>query len=107
MGNRLREILKREKVSAYRLWKELHIDQGQLSRFFQGKQNISLDRLEQIAKHLGYDIRFVKLRPSQKGGKKWDVSIGEEETTGSSTTATVSKSSKRPIRIKKKSLAGF
>ena len=107
MGNRLREILNRERVSAYRLWKELHIDQGQLSRFFQGKQNISLDKLEQIAEHLGYDIQFVKLKPSQKGGKKWDVFIGEEETTGSSITETASKSSKRPTRIRKGWRIGF
>ena len=51
--NRLREILKREKVTAYRLHKDLGLDKGQLSRFFSGKQNISLKKLEQIADYLG------------------------------------------------------
>ena len=68
VGNRLRDILKEEEVTAYRLWKDLGIDQGQLSRFFKGVNNISLDKLEQIADYLGYDILFVKRKP-RKGGK--------------------------------------
>ena len=69
MGNRLREILKREGVTAYQLWKDLGIDQGQLSKFFNGKVNISLKMIEQIADYLGYDILLVKRRQSRKGGK--------------------------------------
>jgi transcriptional regulator with XRE-family HTH domain len=68
VGNRLREVLQREGVSAYRLWKDLGIDKGELSRFFHGKQNISLPKLEQIADYLGYDIEFVKRKHSRKGG---------------------------------------
>jgi transcriptional regulator with XRE-family HTH domain len=68
VGNRLREVLKREGVSAYRLWKDLGIDKGELSRFFHGKQNISLPKLEQIVDYLGYDIEFVKRKRSRKGG---------------------------------------
>ena len=69
MGNRLREVLKREGVSAYRLWKDLEIDQGEMSRFFHGKRNISLGKLGRIADYLGYDIELVKRRHSRKGGK--------------------------------------
>lgn len=68
MGNRLREVLRREKVSRYRLWKNLGIDQGEMSRFFHGKQNISLVKLEQIADYLGYDLELVKRKHSRKGG---------------------------------------
>ncbi len=68
MGNRLREVLKREGVTAYRLSKELGIDQGMLSRFFHGKQNLSLPKLERIADYLGYDIEFVKRKHSRRGG---------------------------------------
>ena len=68
MGNRLRKILSREKVSRYRLWKDLGIDQGEMSRFFHGKQNISLVKLEQIADYLGYDLELVKRKHSRKGG---------------------------------------
>jgi len=68
VGNRLIEVLRREKVSRYRLWKDLAIDQGEMSRFFHGKQNISLVKLEQIADYLGYDLELVKRKHSRKGG---------------------------------------
>ena len=70
MGNRLREVLKREGVTAYRLWKELGIDQSEISRFFRDKQNISLKKLERIADFLGYELTLVKRPPSRKGGKE-------------------------------------
>lgn len=69
MGNRLKEVLKREGVTAYRLWKDLGVDQGELSRFFKGKQNISLEKLEQISRYLNYEIKLVKRNRSRKGGK--------------------------------------
>ncbi len=67
--NRLKEILTREKVRAYRFHKDLGLVKGNPPRFFSGKQNISLKKLEQIADYLGYDIQFVKPNPSRKGGK--------------------------------------
>ena len=69
MGNCLREVLKREGVTAYRLWKDLGIHQSQLSKFFHGRVNISLEMLEQIAGYLGYDLVLVKRKSSKKGGK--------------------------------------
>ncbi len=68
MGNRLKEVLEKEGVTAYRLWKELGIDQSQLSKFFSGKVNISLEMLEQIARYLGYDLVLVKHKRPRKGG---------------------------------------
>jgi len=67
MRNRLKDIMEREGITAYRLWKDLGIDQGQLSRFFQGETSISLKKLEQIANYLGYDLQWVKQKPSRKG----------------------------------------
>jgi transcriptional regulator with XRE-family HTH domain len=69
MGDRLREILNREEVTAYRLCKDLEIDRGQLSRFMNGKVNISLNLLERIAEYLGYDLLLVKRKRSRGGGK--------------------------------------
>ena len=66
MGNRLKDIMDREKVTAYRLWKDLRIDQGQLSKFFQGEASISLKKLEQIADYLGYDLQWVKRKRSRE-----------------------------------------
>ena len=67
--SRLGDILRREQVTAYRLSKNLGIDEGQLSRFLSGKVNISLKKLELIADYLSYDIVLVKRNPSRKGGK--------------------------------------
>lgn len=70
MGNRLQEVLKKEGVKAYRLSKDLGVDQGQLSRFVNGKINISLKKLEQIADYLGYDLILAKRSERfKKGGK--------------------------------------
>lgn len=67
MGNRLKDILQREGVSAYRLCKDLGLDKGQVSRFLNGKQNLALDRLERVGDYLGYDLQWVKRKPSRKG----------------------------------------
>ena len=69
MGNRLKEVLEKEGVTAYRLWKDLGIHQSQLSKFFHGKVNVSLEMLEQIADYLGYDLVLVKRKRARKGGK--------------------------------------
>jgi transcriptional regulator with XRE-family HTH domain len=60
VGNRLKGIMKREKVSAYRLCKDLGLDKGQVSRFLHGKQNLALDKVEKVADYLGYDLQWVK-----------------------------------------------
>ncbi|MGA2525729.1 MAG: helix-turn-helix transcriptional regulator [Smithellaceae bacterium] len=67
MGNRLKDIMKREKISAYRISKDLELDKGHLSKVLNEKANYSLDKLTVIADYLGYDIEFVKRKPSKKG----------------------------------------
>jgi transcriptional regulator with XRE-family HTH domain len=67
--SRLREILTREGVTAYRLWKDLGIDQGQLSRLFKGKGNLSVKALEKICDYLHYDLVLVKRARPKKGGR--------------------------------------
>ncbi len=70
MGNRLKEVLNREEVTAYRLWKDLKINQGQLSKFFSGKAGMSLENLERIADYLNYDLVLVKRARPKKGVSK-------------------------------------
>jgi transcriptional regulator with XRE-family HTH domain len=70
MGNRLKEILKTEGVTAYRIWKDLGIDQGEMSRVLSGKGNLTYSRLEKLADYLGYDIVLVKRQGSTKKGGK-------------------------------------
>lgn len=67
MGNRLKDILTREGVSAYRACKDLGLDKGQLSRFLNGKSNLTLIKIERIADYLGYDLQMVKRKSSRKG----------------------------------------
>jgi len=67
MGNRLKNIMEREGVTAYRLCKDLGLDQGQVSRFLHGKQNLALDKVEKVADYLGYDLQWVKRKSSRKG----------------------------------------
>ncbi len=67
MGNRLKDILTREEVSAYRVCKDLGLDKGQLSRFLNGKSNLTLIKIERIADYLGYDLQMVKRKSSRKG----------------------------------------
>jgi len=69
MENRLREVLKREGITPYRLWKELGIDQSVMSKFLRGRYGLSVRKLEQIADYLGYELTLAKRRPSRKGGK--------------------------------------
>jgi len=69
MGNRLKDILQREGVTAYRISKDLGMDKGYLSRVLNEKQDISLNKLVLIADYLGYDLQLVKRKPSRKGGK--------------------------------------
>jgi transcriptional regulator with XRE-family HTH domain len=69
MGNRLKDILKREKVKPIRISKDLGMDKGYLSRVLNEKQDISLKKLEMIADYLGYDIELVKRKHSRKGGE--------------------------------------
>ena len=67
MGNRLKNIIEREKISAYRISKDLGLDKGHLSKVLNGKTEYSLKKLTTIADYLGYDIEFVKRKPSKKG----------------------------------------
>lgn len=67
MGNRLKDIIEREKISAYKISKDLGLDKSHLSKVLNGKTEYSLKKLTIIADYLGYDIEFVKRKPSKKG----------------------------------------
>ncbi len=66
MGNRLKHIMTREKVTAYRICKDLGLNQGHFSRFIKGEASFSLEKLERIADYLGYDLEMVKRSPSRE-----------------------------------------
>ena len=69
MGNRLKRIMEREKVSAYRVCDDLGIDQGNFSRFLHKDGSLSLKKFLQVVDYLGYDIDLVKRSRSRKGSE--------------------------------------
>jgi|GEM_PF-397441 hypothetical protein len=69
MGNRLKDIMNREKVTPYRVCKDLGIDHGNFWRFMHGYESLSLKKFLQVVGYLGYDIKFVKRRRSRKGSE--------------------------------------
>ena len=60
LGPCLKEILKAEGKSTYRLSKDLNIEQSQLSRYFNGKGSISIKKYELILDHFDYEMILNK-----------------------------------------------
>jgi transcriptional regulator with XRE-family HTH domain len=60
IGSKLKGFLDKEKITAYRLSKDLGLTQGYLSRLFRDKFNPSYGLVKKIVEALGYEIRFVK-----------------------------------------------
>ena len=65
VGQNLKQILRKEKVSAYRPGKDLKVDQAYLSKIINGKIQPTFAWMERVLKYLGYSIEFKK-----RGGKK-------------------------------------
>ena len=70
IGGQIKELLAKERVTAYRLCKDLGLDQGYLSRVLNNDVNPSYEFTKQMLNYLGYDIRFVKIKSQKKGGEK-------------------------------------
>lgn len=60
MGNDLRELLKKEKVSAYRIAKETGMQPSFVGRILNGKASPTCQTLQRILDVLGYQISFKK-----------------------------------------------
>jgi DNA-binding phage protein len=63
----LREMIKREKVSIYRVAKGIGVDFSSLYRALKDEGNVGAKTINKILDHLGYEIRFVK--PKRKEAK--------------------------------------
>lgn len=48
----IKKVMEDKNITTYRMCKDLGISEGNLSRFFSGKENISLDRLKVILDYL-------------------------------------------------------
>lgn len=60
IGSEIKGIMTKKGVTAYRLAKDLSIDQGYLSRVLSGRINPGYKFVRKIMAYLGYEIRFVK-----------------------------------------------
>ena len=70
MGSRLRNLLRREGISAYRLSKITRLDQGYLSKLFQNEFDPGTRSVERILHALGYELVFRRMPGKrQKGGE--------------------------------------
>ncbi len=70
IGGEVRELLAKEKVTAYRLSKDLGLDPGYISRVLSNDVNPSYEFTKQMLNYLGYEIRFVKIKSEKRGGEK-------------------------------------
>ena len=70
LENQLEKLLRKKGVTRYRLWKDLGIDQAQLSRFFKEREGLSLKNLKRIARYLGYDIQFRSVKGKNEKPEK-------------------------------------
>jgi transcriptional regulator with XRE-family HTH domain len=70
IGEQIRELLTKNGKTAYRMGKDLTLDQGYISRVLSNRVNPSYEFTKRMLNYLGYDIRFVKIKPQKKGGEK-------------------------------------
>ena len=62
----LREIIKKEKVSAYRVARAIGVDYSSFYKALKPEGNLGVKTMDKILHYLGYEIRFVKSK--KKGG---------------------------------------
>ena len=75
IGLELRKLIKREKVSIYRMAEDFGVANESLYRSLAVDANPEWKRIKQILDYLGYDIEFVKrkevkVRRTESRGKK-------------------------------------
>ena len=70
IGEQIRELLTKNGKTAYRMGKDLTLDQGYISRVLTNRVNPSYEFTKRMLNYLGYDIRFIKIKSQKKGGKK-------------------------------------
>ncbi len=60
IGKSIKELIKKKRLSYYRVAKDLDIDYSSFYRSVDDSGNPEWKRIRQILDYLGYDIKFVK-----------------------------------------------
>lgn len=80
----LEDFLKPMKLSAYKLSKEIHIDQTRISEIIKGKRGITVDTALRLSKFFGNSVEFwLNLQSHyeiEKNKKKMDNILNEIHT---------------------------
>ncbi len=72
IGPELRKLMKKEKISAYKVALRLGVARESLYRSLKDDANPEWKRIKQILDYLGYDIRFVKKKEVKSNKSKKD-----------------------------------
>jgi len=81
MQRLLKEILEKDGVKRYQIWKKLGINQGQFSSFLKGEKGFSLKKLELIVDFLGYEILLSK---KSKIGRNIGAGLNNQQSSANS-----------------------
>ena len=65
--NKLREIVKKKKLSIYQVAKGIGVNHANLYRSLANGSNLELNTMMNVLGYLGYEIRFVKSKKKTKG----------------------------------------
>ncbi len=68
IGSQIKELLGKEKKTAYRMCVDLGLDQSYMSKVLRNQVNPSYEFTKRMFNYLGYDIRFVKIKSKKEGG---------------------------------------
>ena len=64
---KIKELMRKEDVTAYRMTKDFGLTHGYISNFLKGPGNPKWKTIVKIMDYLGYEIRFVKKKETKNG----------------------------------------
>jgi transcriptional regulator with XRE-family HTH domain len=70
IGTELKKLLKKHKVSVYKITEDLGIAHESLYRSLKNGANPEWKRIKQILDYLGYDLKFIKRKEAKLGESK-------------------------------------
>lgn len=69
LQDEIKEVLEKQGITAYRVWKETGIHQSSMSKFFAGQRMFSVETLNTLLDYLGYELTIRKKRKRKQEQK--------------------------------------